>query len=66
LIVGLSAGVPLAFLALLGLALLVAAFLYFKRDLITGKFFNRTVMDDTGVLNNPMHEPAIKVGHNQL
>jgi hypothetical protein len=66
LIIGLAAGVPLALLALLGLLALLAAFLYFKKDYLTEKFFQKTPMGETGVMSSPIHEPAVHVGTSAL
>jgi len=66
LIVGLAAGVPLGLLALCLLAAALAAFLYKKRDMLSGKFLHKGHMNETGLQNNAAYETATNVHHSPL
>jgi len=61
LIIGLAAGVPLALLCCLGLLCALAALLYWKKDYLTEKFWNKTPFADTGASNNPAYTPGVNV-----
>jgi len=62
LIVGLAAGVPLLAICLAGIAAALAAFLYMKRELSSGKFLNGGSIPDTGVNNNAAYSGAVTTG----